>query len=584
MQKTMIWPAVCGLAVIGAMLTSCVEDDYDLSEDIDLTVSVGGNITLPASSTEAMTMGQILDLDASSAIKTVQTQGEYGLNVGDYVLVQAGEPTASSFDVPSIEISGLKGSTVSANLPEFSKPGTVTGTVSVPVSMHVNSVELSDDNVTRTVVAIDGADVDVALSYQIGFESSNYAGEAHIERGFELNFDPSWTCQIADAATAAFAQVVNGHTVRFTSDVRFSQSAPLRLSMRVVHIDFAEGQGLVSPGRFRLKSEISCQGRVGIGAADVPTGGVKMEFKTSCDLTSAHIVAVRGKFNPDITVNPTTFAIKDVPDFLKNESNNLDVDNPRICISATNTSPMPVEVSGRLVADVGGNRSVSVGIGTAYGTEAVVIAAGGESEIVISRRPLAGNGFTNIVVPDLANLIKTVPDNIMLTDVKATAVQTAVTVTLGRSYSFDAGYEAIIPLTFGRDMLIHYTDEKLDLDDLSDYNFKEAEVSLVAVNTMPLGLEPSVEAIDADGNVITDITATVDGAVRAGSVAAPVSSPVKIHLKSTAQDMGRIYGIRYVFDARSGDMVGVTLNSEQSVRFTDITIRLKGGVQVNLND
>lgn len=583
MQKTLLSPALCGLALFGGLLTSCVQDEYDLSEDIDLTVSVGGNITLPSSSTDAMNMGQILDLDESSSIKTVEAKGQYGLEEGDYVLVQGGDPTTSLFNVPLIDISNLKGSRVETDLPDFVNPGSHTGTVFVSVPTQKNSVELSDDNVTPTVVAIKGADVDMTMNYQFSYISDRFSGNATIERGFELNFDPSWTCVIADQATASILEMTDAHTARFKSNVTFSKTSPLRVAIKVNHIEMPAGQGLVSKGHFRLNSEISGDGRVGLKASEVPAGGVKIKLVTTCNVNNVEIEAVTGKFDPEINVNSSTFTINDVPDFLKSEDNNLDVDNPRISIKAVNTSAVPVEIDARIVAVRNGNRIATVGIGSSFGTKSVVIAPG-ESEIVISRRGLQETGFTNIVVPDLGKLITTVPDEITLTDVNAHAVQNVVTMTLGKEYRFDASYEAIVPLSFGRDMLIHYTDENVDLGDLADYNFKEAEISLSAVNTIPLELHPTVEAIDVDGNVITDITATVEGDVKPGKVDAPVSSPVKIRLKSTAQNMGHIYGIRYAFDARSGEMVSVTLNEKQAIRFTDIKVRLIGGVQINLND
>lgn len=87
--------ALC-MAVIS--LSSCVDNDYDLTEDIDLNMTLGGNmITLPSSSTDKITLDQIFDIDDGSSIKAAESVGQYGLkNIGDYALVQSGHAESSS--------------------------------------------------------------------------------------------------------------------------------------------------------------------------------------------------------------------------------------------------------------------------------------------------------------------------------------------------------------------------------------------------------------------------------------------------------------------------------------------------------
>lgn len=65
---------------------SCVDDDYDLSKDMNLVVNVGGGqLSVPGSSTELFSLEKLLDLDPESSIKAAdQALAEkYGLAVGD---------------------------------------------------------------------------------------------------------------------------------------------------------------------------------------------------------------------------------------------------------------------------------------------------------------------------------------------------------------------------------------------------------------------------------------------------------------------------------------------------------------------
>ena len=67
---------------------------------------------------------------------------------------------------------------------------------------------------------------------------------------------------------------------------------------------------------------------------------------------------------------------------------------------------------------------------------------------------------------------------------------------------------------------------------LKKYNFNEVKVTVVAVSTIPLTLTPDVEALTRDGNVMTSVTATVDGTVGGGSLDAPSRSNMVISTKN----------------------------------------------------
>lgn len=72
-------------AVSTATLYSCVDDAYDLNKDIDKTITVGGDLTIPSSSTEEMLLKDILDLEDNSTVVADKN--------GDYAIVKAGNPS-----------------------------------------------------------------------------------------------------------------------------------------------------------------------------------------------------------------------------------------------------------------------------------------------------------------------------------------------------------------------------------------------------------------------------------------------------------------------------------------------------------
>ena len=56
-------------------------------------------------------------------------------------------------------------------------------------------------------------------------------------------------------------------------------------------------------------------------------------------------------------------------------------------------------------------------------------------------------------------------------------------------------------------------------------------------------------------------------------------------IKSTAANLRDLDGIRLEFDGvTSGEYVGMNLNANQALKFTDIRLTIVGGVTIDLND
>ncbi len=99
MKKTLNKFVLAGLALLTASVTSCVDDDYDLSKDIDMTMTLGGNyLAIPNSSTEQIPLRDIIELKAGSAFDTIKVDGKGWENSkqGDYYIFAKSE----NFPIP----------------------------------------------------------------------------------------------------------------------------------------------------------------------------------------------------------------------------------------------------------------------------------------------------------------------------------------------------------------------------------------------------------------------------------------------------------------------------------------------------
>lgn len=580
--------ALCiSLAATGVV--GCVDHDYDLSEDIDVTIQLGGdNLTLPGSSTDQLFLSKILDLEQGSSIKAVENDGEYGLAKGDYVLIQDGNSSPSRFEVPEVSLDHINGSTSTTVLPEFYNPGGQS-VISNPTDMIHNTIRLSDDNVTRDLVSLESADMDVKMKLNVRYTSSDFTGTAYVEKGYTITFDKCWTVEVGDEATAQYLESVNSYTLRFKQRYGISPDHGLSARVRLVRADLTglpAGQGLYAPGKFLIENQVVSSGDVSIDVADLPAGSrANITVVSEISVSDARLLKVRGIVDPKINISETKFDINDIPDFLSDPENHLDLSNPQVTLSITNNSPLPITLNGRLTSYSKGNEIAEVGIGESYGTAPVIAHANGTTDIIISRAPVAG-AADNIVVPELSTLLNTIPDLISFHDAVSKAVPQVSEFILGSTYTFDCDYTAVIPLAFGDAMQLHYShiDDNWD-EDLEKYNFNTAVVTADVVNTIPLDMTPDAVALDAHGNDYTTIDVDVDGTVSAGTIAQPSVTQLKITLKSTGKNISGLDGVKLLFYATVNDsFTGTNLNKDQAVKFENIKITLKGGVLVDLNN
>lgn len=580
--------ALCiGLAATGVV--GCVDHDYDLSEDIDVTIQLGGdNLTLPGSSTDQLFLSKILDLEQGSSIKAVENDGEYGLAKGDYVLIQDGNSSPSRFEVPEVSLGHINGSTSTTALPEFYNPDGQS-VISNPTDMIHNTIRLSDDNVTRDLVSLESADMDVKMKLNVRYTSSDFTGTAYVEKGYTITFDKCWTVEVGDEATAQYLESVNPYTLRFKQRYGISPDHGLSARVRLVRADLTglpAGQGLYAPGKFLIENQVVSSGDVSIDVADLPAGSrANITVVSEISVSDARLLKVRGIVDPKINISETKFDINDIPDFLSDPENHLDLSNPQVTLSITNNSPLPITLNGRLTSYSKGNEIAEVGIGESYGTAPVIAHANGTTDIIISRAPVAG-AADNIVVPELSTLLNTIPDLISFHDAVSKAVPQVSEFILGSTYTFDCDYTAVIPLAFGDAMQLHYShiDDNWD-EDLEKYNFNTAVVTADVVNTIPLDMTPDAVALDAHGNDYTTIDVDVDGTVSAGTIAQPSVTQLKITLKSTGKNISGLDGVKLLFYATANDsFTGTNLNKNQAVKFENIKITLKGGVLVDLNN
>ena len=111
MRKKHLRFAMLGLCTTSFLLFSCVDKDYDLSKDIDLTIQVGGDLSLPGCNTEEITLKKIFDLDEDDPDNVIKTDES-----GNYALRKKGSGSDSDVQVDPVKVSDIESSDVDTEL------------------------------------------------------------------------------------------------------------------------------------------------------------------------------------------------------------------------------------------------------------------------------------------------------------------------------------------------------------------------------------------------------------------------------------------------------------------------------------
>ena len=94
-----------------------------------------------------------------------------------------------------------------------------------------------------------------------------------------------------------------------------------------------------------------------------------------------------------------------------------------------------------------------------------------------------------------------------------------------------------------------------------------------------------VKAINKNGTVLNSISTEVSSQIAAGTMENAKVTPLKITLKSTdANAFKELDGLKYEVSATSSaETSGKVLNKNQYLRLENMTIKIKGGVTVDMN-
>ena len=562
--------------------TSCIDNSYDLNKDIDMTISAGGeHLAIPVGYTEKITLDKIIELDEGDDLQIVD--GEYHLLKKDNI-----DETNTSVKLVTVN--------------ESSNPIEPIRIISGNHDNNVHDIFISNAE-SEGFINAEAHGVDKAV-IEIGSLAADMPTTLTLK--LKLGGEISTSLVKVGTMTITFPNFIqfekenglNGQTLTMT-DVQIEPysgfTKELKINKYVFGKEYGEGNRVDEENGDRILKIENQEIKIEMQGINVttPSGNGSLNITPTITLAEMAVSEVYGTIQPDIDVKPTEVELNNLPDFLQDDEIRLDITNPVFSFNANNPLNTDVEMDGVLTGYKDGQVTKTVKIGSGNGGASITLKPSGDKQQTISivrdEQTVVEANATKVVVPNLNDIIETIPDHINVELKPAVKTEQYYTVNLGQGYTLNSAYDIDIPLSFGSNLKIVYEEtlDNFDLD-LEDVDIKKAVLSINAVNTIPLAMEiknDNVSALDANGNVIKDIDVTVEGTITESKDGkTEVSSALNVNLNETAEGaISKLDGLKLKITAVPGQATDVQLLSTQWMQLKDMKLKIPNGIKVDLN-
>ena len=565
------------MAMALASLSSCIDNDYDLNQ-MDGTIGVGGTeLLIPAGGTDVITLDDILDIDGSDCILT--------LDDGSYVF----QKTAASVEAahPLIETFVVRQAKMQEG--NLSIAGAVSGG---RLTMNTKAQIFSYEGVQPDEVnSLNNVVVDNTLQMKFSFPAAMSAKVSTIQT-FNVTL-PDYM-GLTNVTSTVGNPVLEGSVIKLTN---IPTNQEINITAKISKLDFSLPGDAENYLRVEEDDSIKLLGDMRV-ALSANAGSLTSADLTGAKLTSRleigdfTILSAEGTFVPNIELTDLgNTQITSLPKFLSEKGVVADLYNPMLMLTVENNMNVKGLVSGTITSKKDGSQLAAVAINN------VPINALDTSTICICRRAdaVSASQFDHVVeVPTLGNLIRTIPDEVTF-DANVVGDKTQVgSFNLGQQYTITPNYSFNSPLTFGKDARIVYKDT-LDgwNDDVEDVILSDGaylQFNATVENRVPAFLHIKAKAIGKDGLELGEdiIKVEADQEIKAsadGTTA--VASPLEIKIRQVADDGlkqldGLILTIEAAATGSDGTVVeGITLNAKKhSIIAKDMKLKLVGQVVI----
>ena len=627
MKKNFFFGISC-LALASCLLSACVDDKYDVN-DMDMTIGSTSDLALPSLSTDSILLKNIMDLGEDDIIKVKD---------GEFRLVTSGQANMTETEVNEITISKPDIEAVHTNvqLNTNGNPARYRAVAGVPDETFAYTITEQNKaffevNETSNVISEDLVDVDavafkegIVLKSTLNLTFSNggdFIKKIHLQNlslstPKDLSFEKAELTYTQNGQSRTNQVSISDGLVSISgeNDVVVDAGKPVYLALT---LDMAEvnGNGISFVnkkieinslfkfnGTFAIKSE-EFENLSAAQLQQIQDNGIASVIpqEVAFDIVSAfsdNISVVRVDAIAQKAVSePEPIVLDNMPNFLKDESVKIVLNNPPFIIEWNNpfpagsvVNPDAAAVKNNLtIESVKGDEVIARKLATLSGIPS------GKSILVLADAPAAAEvparyasyNRINVVVENLNELLMTIPDKICINFAPVTI---ALKDLVPGQYNTQVDYCVDTPLEFLDGSKLIYEDVEDvedDMDDASDFDAKAIEIQANVVTNLPMDLTLSVDALDRNGRSlkggVIDVNDVVVGAHK-GDISETTTQAVVINItpreghsiRELLQNMAKfVYRAEFEGEGK--------LYENASIKLTNVKATIKGGIVYDAN-
>ncbi len=608
------------------LTTACVDNSYDLSEDLDLTMGLGSNgLSVPMGNVEKIYLNDILSVDES--VKLDAANQYYLVEDGttnfdftiDNVTTKVDNPTLRTDPgKPALPFNTVCEILHAAGVSSIPVPadkifsGEAEGTESMDfsvsdISSDIKAIHSVSFTPLKVSLSLEWFKSNAALKFdlkelkdvEITLPSILHVVEGSVSEGWTLTEGNKLVAHSVAFNGANMKEIVS-FTIDQTQlkDCSTIENGELTIYPENLHITMKGGADFVSTGSFTMTSNDYMDVRLHI---KVGTPGANNK-------TNVYVTRAKGVFDP--LINPDVESIdiaSELPDFLKDPEVRVNVSNPTLKFNVypkyNVQIPADVDFYATLHSIKDGQDQVSPVEFPKYtrlykNTSNVIYfyqdAATGPYDPNGLEADAPSKKVQTKKVDNISSLISVLPDRIEV-DLGANGNDKHIRVVgenevaLGQKYSQAVDYTIYVPFEFKNGVTIVYTDETDGMnEDLKDYAADGIQISAEAENTIPLDLKATISAYDMYDNLIPGIQfEEVDVKAGGGTDATAVTTALTI--KATLTDpnlLKKLDKLEFKINAASEATSNAThkLVSTQYVQLKNVKLKLVGQIVADFND
>jgi len=556
------------LLTVTLILQGCITDDYDLRKDINVAFSFSPDgFSLGGDNSVDVPLSQVIKLEEDGEL-TVDSLGNYLFYKKSddmdttTVCIGQGSLCNGTDDSFSFSIASLPSLTITPNR-------YVSDLVTVDFEMAASPQFQPDPQGEsirefRYIKTSLGIDVDF---YFEKFFGSTYTNGLYIDR---ITYEVPYFYDLVDPSELVEenVNVTKGHTHRIRiRGVDFQKTATS--PDEYVRFDSNTGQ-FTMKGNVRIKCHFT-----NIDSYDFNKGKGAMAYVRTM-VGTLGTTEVTGRFDKSEDVDVDDITFDNLPEFIRDDEVVIDVDNPVIRMSLDNEVPASVSLDAVITNYRNDQPAHVLRVGERYGTDKISFAGGRKSHVWISRRPveIPDSVDSNVVIPNMMDLIKQMPERIGLQATASTDSSEVVTLSLAKEYSAKPSYELIAPLIMGPNMKIVYNKEIKDMQGkIKHVDADYLELSADVTNNLPLDLRLTLIPYDISGNRLDDIQIMLPDNLPANRTTSMECKLINATSERQIQQIDRIAIKAYAESSET--LKGLPLNKNQNLRMSNVNVTLK---------